>query len=102
MTRPTVVLLVRFKSSLSLDEVMSVIYERIDRFRELGGLTQKYYLHDTDSGEFAGLYLWDGPESLDSFLQSELKATIAEAYQVEGAPRVEVYNVVETLRQDPD
>lgn len=100
MTRPNQVLLVRFKSSLSLDEVVSVIETRIGEFRALAGLTQKYYLQDADTGEYAGLYLWDGPESLQSFLDSDLKATIAKAYQVEGAPRAEVYQVMKILRED--
>jgi hypothetical protein len=63
-------------------------------------LQQKYYLQDVASGEFAGLYLWKSPEALAEFRDSELRATIAKAYQVQGEPRVEVYRVAKTLRDD--
>lgn len=98
MAHPAFVLLVRFKSALSLDEVIEVVNRRIDDFRALGGLTQKYYLHDTASGEYAGLYLWDSADALDEFRDSELRASIADAYQTIGPPRVELYKVFETLR----
>jgi len=98
MTHPRLVLLVKFKSPLSLDEVKDVINSRIDEFRALSGLTQKYYLQDLETGEYAGLYLWETSETLAEFRESELRATIAEAYRTEGAPRVEVFQVVQTLR----
>ncbi len=100
MNEPAVVLLVRFKSPLSLDDVTRVAEERAPEFRALTGLTQKYYLRDTTTGEYAGLYLWDSPDSLEDFRNSELRATIAQAYQVEGEPRVEVYGVFKTLRDN--
>ena len=102
MDRTTVILLVRFKSSLSLDQVMRVIEERAPEFRALEGLQQKYYLQDTDSGEYAGLYLWASQEAVVAYRESELRATIAEAYRTEGEPRVEVYRVVKTLRDLPE
>ena len=98
MAHPTLVLLVKFKTPLTLDEVMAVAASRIDEFRALPGLLQKYYLHDQASGEIAGLYLWDSREAFDAFRHSELRATIAAAYQVEGEPRIEVMNILETLR----
>lgn len=99
MSRPAVVLLVKFRSPLSLEEVEDVMNERIDQFRALDGLTQKYYLQDTASGEYAGLYLWDSPEALADFRNSELRRTIAQAYQAEGEPRVEVFRIFEVLRE---
>jgi heme-degrading monooxygenase HmoA len=99
MSQPAMVLLVKFKSPLSLDEVRDVVNSRIGEFRALEGLTQKYYLQDLESGEYAGLYLWDSADALVSYQASELKRTIAQAYQAEGAPRVEEYRVFEVLRQ---
>lgn len=98
MAHPSTVLLVRFSSPLSLEEVRKVVDERIDQFRALAGLTQKYYLQDTATGEYAGLYLWESPEALDDFRESELRKTIAQAYQAEGDPRIEVYRTFEVLR----
>jgi hypothetical protein len=51
-------------------------------------------------GEYAGLYLWKSPEALAEFRDSELRASIAAAYQIEGEPRVEVYRVAKTLREE--
>ncbi len=98
MAEPAVLLLVRFKSRLSLDEVNKVMNERAPEFRALPGLQQKYYLQETESGDYAGLYLWESPEALSEYQKSELKASIGEAYQVEGEPRVEVYRVLMPLR----
>jgi hypothetical protein len=63
---------------------------------------QKYYLQDPATGEIAGLYLWESQEALAAYRESELRASIAKAYQAEGEPRVEVYRVVKTLRDDRD
>ena len=98
MTRPTHVLLAKFKSLLSLGEVQNVLNDRIDDFRALAGLQQKYYLVDPASGEYAGLYLWESAEALSEFRDSELRATIAEAYQTVGEPRVEVFHIFDILR----
>jgi hypothetical protein len=98
MKQPALILLVRFRSRLPLDEIMRVSEERMPQFRALTGLQQKYYLQDPESGEIAGLYLWESPEDLAEYRDSELRASIASAYQVEGDPRVEVYRVVKPLR----
>ena len=100
MSHPEFILHVRFKSSLSLDEVTKVIEERAPEFRAFAGLQQKYYIQDTTSGEYGGLYLWDSKESLATYRKSELRASIAEAYEVVGEPRVEVYRVLKSLRDE--
>lgn len=98
MPEPAIVLRVKFKSKLSLEEVTGIIESRADDFRALPGLQQKYYLLDRNTGEFGGLYLWESRAAFDEYLQSELRATIAEAYQTEGPPQVEVFEVIKTLR----
>jgi len=94
------VLLVRFKSALSLEDAQAVMEERAPEFRALPGLTQKYCLEDVNTGELAGLYLWDSADALDSYRSSELRATIAEAYQAKEEPRVEIYRVFKRLREE--
>lgn len=98
---PKLALLVRVKSPLPLDEVMKIAEERAPEFKALEGLQQKYYLHDAATGEYGGLYLWESQEGLAAYRDSELRASIAKAYQAEEEPRVEVYRVVKTLREDP-
>jgi heme-degrading monooxygenase HmoA len=101
MAQPAVVMLVRFRSSLPFDEVMKVARRRAPEFRALEGLMQKYYLHDAETGEIAGLYLWDSPESLTAYRDSELRASIAAEYRVEGEVRVNVYRMAMPLRDAP-
>ena len=100
MNTPKLTLLVRFKSKLPLDEVMRVGEKRAPEFAALEGLQQKYYLQDAATGEFGGLYLWESAEAFDAYRESELRASIAKAYQAEGEPRIEVYRVLKTLRDD--
>ena len=100
MTAPSRLLLVRFKSPLTLSEVTEIIETRAAEFRALRGLQQKYYLEDAATGEYAGLYLWESSEYLVEFQESVLRATITQAYQVDGEPRVEVYRVIKALRDE--
>jgi heme-degrading monooxygenase HmoA len=95
---PGVLLIVRFKTSLTPDELERRYKERIPDYRALPGLIQKYYLHDPSSDEWGGLYLWDSQESLDEFMESDLRKSIPETYQFVGAPRIETVNVIEPLR----
>ena len=99
MTQPALALLVRFRSELSYEEVVRVIDDRAPDFRALDGLHQKYYLQDAESGEYAGFYLWNSPDDLAEYRESELRASIATAYQTVGEPRVELYKVIKPLRE---
>ena len=100
MGHPKLVLLVRMKSALPFEEVTRVLEERAPEFRALAGLQQKYYLKDPATGEIAGLYLWESSEALAEYRESELRKSIARAYQAEGEPRIEVYQVIKTLREE--
>lgn len=99
MKNPSFVLLVRFKSPLSLEEVEEVIDSRIDEFRALNGLQQKYYLLEPGTQQYAGLYIWESKDDFDAYRDSELRATIAKAYKTEGEPRIEVFDVIKPLRE---
>jgi heme-degrading monooxygenase HmoA len=81
-----------------MEEVTRIMEERAPEFRALTGLQQKYYLHDAETDEVAGLYIWESTEGFADYRDSELRATIAQAYQAEGEPRIEVYRVLSTLR----
>ena len=50
------------------------------------------------SEEWAGIYLWDGEESLAAYLASDLRKTIPTAYELTDPPRVERYPIVDMLR----
>ena len=97
---PAMMLRVRFKTALSFDQVNSVVEERAPEFESLAGLRQKYYLQDTVSGEYAGVYIWDTAEALAEYRKSELRASIAKAYETQGEPHIEVYRIIKVLRED--
>jgi heme-degrading monooxygenase HmoA len=99
MSEPALVVLVRFKSSLPRDEMTRVMEKRAPGFRALKGLQQKYYMEDPVSGEVAGLYLWESAEDATAYRESDLRASIAEAYQAVSEPRVDVFRVMKTLRE---
>jgi len=58
----------------------------------------KYYVK-TDEGQYGGIYVWDSPESLKSFRESDVAASIARAYEVTEAPAMETVNVLFQLRE---
>lgn len=93
-----VVMIVKFRSRLSPEELRRRYYERMPEFRQLPGLVQKHYVHDQASGEWGGVYMWDSEEAVQDYLASDLRQTIPSVYEVEGAPRVEMLSVVDHLR----
>jgi hypothetical protein len=97
-TRPTIAFLVKFQSALPPDEVQRRYKERMPHFREVPGLVQKYYVRDEATGDWGGLYLFDAAESLEGYLASELRKTIAATYEAQGQPVVRRLAVVDVLR----
>ena len=95
---PRIVVVVKFRSELDAAEIRRRYPQRMPRFRELPGLIQKYYLHDTTNNEWCGIYVWDSEEAVQAYLDSDLRKTIPEAYGVVGTPRVESFQVVDILR----
>jgi heme-degrading monooxygenase HmoA len=94
-----IIQIVKFKSALSYDKVQKVAKERRAQFQSIPGLLQKYYARVGQPSQYAGIYLWDSMESLNSYLESDLAASIPEAYKVLGPPDVEVFNTVFQLRE---
>jgi len=89
---------VKLKTSLSEEELFAVAHERAPRFRAIPGLIQKYYVRMSGEGEFAGVYLWDSPESIAAFRDSDLAKSIPAAYQLVEPPVIEVGEVLFPLR----
>lgn len=89
---------VKFESGLTDDDVRRTMEERAPQFRALPGLVQKYYVHEPETGEYAGIYIWESEEALDEFRNSDLARSIPAAYEVAGAPRVEILEVLFPLR----
>lgn len=100
IVHPGVLLLVKFKSALDPKELERRYKQRLPEFQALPGLLQKYYLYDPSSDEWGGLYLWDSQESFDAYLQSDLRRSIPEVYEIVGEPRIVTAGVVEALRPE--
>ena len=93
-----IIQIVKFKTALSEEELLKVAGERMPRFKALPGLLQKYYVKLDEPGHYGGIYVWDSPASLKSYRESDLTATISQAYQVIGMPEVELMDVLFPLR----
>ena len=89
---------IKFKTSLSEEEVFAIAKERLPLFLELPGLLQKYYVKTGQENEYGGIYVWDSEESMKTFRESDLAKSIPLAYKVEGAPNIETKEVFITLR----
>lgn len=94
-----IVQVITFESKLSEDEVWSRARERLERFRELDGLVQKYYVRGDAPNRYGGVYVWDSKESLEAYRQSDLAASIREAYDVVGQPDIQVLDAAFALRE---
>jgi len=90
--------IVKLKTALSEDDLLTIAQERAPRFRAISGLIQKYYVRRQGEGEFAGVYLWDSMESLTAFRESDLAKSIPAAYRVVEPPVIEVGEVLFPLR----
>ena len=93
-------LLVKFASALPHEDVLRLMDERLDRFRAVPGLAQKYYAREPSTGEYVGVYLFDSEESLRRYRESDLAASIAGTYQVVGTSRREVLELLFPLRPE--
>jgi heme-degrading monooxygenase HmoA len=93
------IMTVKFETTLSEDEVLAVAKQRADQFRSLPGLLQKYYVKLDQPNQFGGVYIWDSMESLKSYRESDLAASIPLAYKVVGTPRLEILDALFQLRE---
>lgn len=89
---------IKFESALSEDEVLDVAESRLDQFRALPGLLQKYYVKLNKENSYGGIYVWDAMDSLKEYRESDLAASIPAAYKVVGKPDVEILETFSQLR----
>lgn len=94
MIRPTAALYVRFESCHDPPKLRSVCMADLQRFRDIPGLLQKYYMTDQKSGAISGFYLFDTVASRGAFLHSDLAKSNPMRYGIiEGTLRIEHYDV---------
>jgi len=94
-----IIQIIKLKSALPEQELLRRAKEREPRFKAIPGLIQKYYTKMDDPGQYAGIYVWDSQESLNSYRESDLAASIPGAYELTEAPNIEILDVLFQLRQ---
>ncbi|OJJ17035.1 hypothetical protein BKI52_30430 [marine bacterium AO1-C] len=90
--------IIKLKSDLPEDELLKRAKEREPQFKSIAGLLQKYYVKTSQSGEYGGIYVWDSAESMQAYLQSDLAKSIPGAYEINGAPNIEMMDIIFQLR----
>jgi heme-degrading monooxygenase HmoA len=94
----TILQIVRIRTNLSEEELLKRARAREPQFEAIPGLIQKYYIKTGSEGEYGGIYIWDSAESLQAYKESELAASIPEAYNVIEAPSIEFLDILFQLR----
>lgn len=95
----SVILYVRIKSELDFEELSRRALDRRPQFKEVPGLVQKFYARDPASDDVCGIYIFESPEALADFRDSELARTIPAAYEATDVRR-EVYEMMYPLHPD--
>jgi len=90
--------IIKLKSNLPEEELLKKAREREPQFKEIPGLIQKYYVKTGQSGQYGGIYIWDSPEALQSYRESDLAKSIPEAYEIIEAPNIEIMDILFQLR----
>lgn len=90
--------IIKLKSNLPEEELLSKAREREPQFKAIPGLVQKYYVKTDQPGQYGGIYIWDSPESLQSYQKSDLAKSIPEAYEIVEAPNIELMDILFQLR----
>ena len=90
--------IIKLKSNLPEDELLKRAKEREPQFTAIPGLLQKYYVKIDESGAYGGIYVWDSPEALSSYKESDLAKSIPEAYEITEAPNIEIMDILFQLR----
>ena len=93
-----IIQIIKLKSVLSEEILLEKAKERVPKFKAIPGLLQKYYVKLPRKNQYSGIYVWDSIESLQSFRESELAASIPQAYKLTEPPEIEVMDVLFQLR----
>lgn len=93
-----VIQIVKFETELAHGEILETARSRMQDFRALPGLIQKYYVKLNQPNHYGGVYLWDSKKSLSAFRESELAASIPRTYKIKGKPTVEIFETLFELR----
>jgi len=91
------VLLVLYKSALSVERVTELFRERAVKYRDVPGLLQKLYVRDPITGDVGGVYIFDNHDSLETFRESPLGQSIGNTYRFLEPPVIRCLDIVHAL-----
>jgi Putative mono-oxygenase ydhR len=95
------ILFVLYKSGLEFERVKQPFRHRSATYARVGGLLQKFYLHDPVTGEVGGIYVFDNRTDLDAFLSSDSLKNILQTYQAGDFAACKVFQVPLALSNQP-
>jgi len=101
MKNAEAVLLVKFRSTLSPEDLQRTCLEDLDVFRNVPGLLQKYYISEEFTGAISGFYIFENKKARATFWNSELAKNIPARYG--GIPesfRIEEYEMAIVLNEE--
>ncbi|WP_458210606.1 YdhR family protein [Haladaptatus sp. NG-SE-30] len=88
-----------FESALSSEEVEQTMRQRAEKFRAVDGLVQKYFVHDHANDRYGACFIFDSEEARDAYFESELSASVGDAYAVVGEADVTMARLLFPLRE---
>lgn len=89
---------VQFETRLPENDVLAVANERLPQFQALPGLRQKHYLKLNAPDSYGGFYMWDSAADMAAFRDSDLARTIPGDYGIVGKPRIDIHELLFSLR----
>lgn len=87
----------RFTSQLDEADQEKISRGGLQKFREVDGLRQKYYVRNHDDGTVGGIYLFDSREAAEAYVAGPIVAGVGDRFAVQGDVRIEKLEVMLTL-----
>ena len=76
------IVFITFESELGLELIEARFRARAQKFRDMDGLLQKFYVHDEGSGRVGGIYVFDSEASRDALFESDIHAKLRDGSDV--------------------
>lgn len=91
-------LIMRFSTKKSAEELSQLSEAGFEKFRSLPGLIQKFYVRYEETGEVGGVYLWETGEALQAYLDGPIVKSLPERFELREDPKIEVVDIQYALR----
>ncbi|MDG3012637.1 monooxygenase [Rhodococcus sp. D2-41] len=95
-----VIVRMRFDSKLSEADQEKLSIGGLDKFRQLPGLKQKYYVRNRDQETVGGIYFFETREAAEAYVNGPIVASVGDRFKAEGAVEVEILDIELTLHDD--